>query len=163
MWRQFFFSKIVDKNGNFELCLKRLKTGIQRGLLKEEVNGDVLKIGGDTGGQKAADVSFSSNNEADECLLFVLQEVKQEEQVEEMEISANQNGQTEAAPPAENKPSVASLPLPPYDPNNPIGERSADLSTNLHLDHQKSSNVKPSAAQSLRLTAGLICLQVLNM
>ncbi|XP_042274294.1 matrin 3-like 1.2 isoform X1 [Thunnus maccoyii] len=48
-------------------------------------------------------------------------EVKQEEQVEEMEISANQNGQTEAAPPAENKPSVASLPLPPYDPNNPIG------------------------------------------
>ncbi|XP_062281705.1 matrin 3-like 1.2 [Scomber scombrus] len=48
-------------------------------------------------------------------------EVKQEEQSEEMEISANQNGQTEAAPPAENKPSAASLPLPPYEPNNPIG------------------------------------------
>ncbi|XP_070769110.1 matrin 3-like 1.2 [Enoplosus armatus] len=46
-------------------------------------------------------------------------EVKQEE--EEMETSTNQNGQTEAPLPAENKPSVASLPLPPHDPDNPIG------------------------------------------
>ncbi len=51
-----------------------------------------------------------------------LQEVKQEEQAEEMEMSTNQNRQTEAPPPAENKPSVASLPLPPHDPNNPIGK-----------------------------------------
>ncbi|XP_044061918.1 matrin 3-like 1.2 isoform X2 [Siniperca chuatsi] len=43
------------------------------------------------------------------------------EQAEEMETSTNQNGPAEAAPPAENKPSVASLPLPPHDPNNPIG------------------------------------------
>ncbi|XP_039976056.1 matrin 3-like 1.2 isoform X2 [Xiphias gladius] len=50
-----------------------------------------------------------------------LQEVKQEEQVEEMETSTNQNGQTEAPPPAENKPGVASLPLPPYDPDAPLG------------------------------------------
>ncbi|XP_076595793.1 matrin 3-like 1.2 isoform X1 [Chaetodon auriga] len=46
------------------------------------------------------------------------QEAKQEVQVEDMETS---NGQTETPPPAENKPSVASLPLPPHDPNNPIG------------------------------------------
>lgn len=47
---------------------------------------------------------------------------KQEELVEQMETSTNQSGETEAAPPAENKPSVASMPLPPYDPNTPIGE-----------------------------------------
>lgn len=46
----------------------------------------------------------------------------QEKQVEQMETSTNQSGETEAAPPAENKPSVASMPLPPYDPNTPIGE-----------------------------------------
>ncbi|XP_014880466.1 matrin-3-like [Poecilia latipinna] len=34
-----------------------------------------------------------------------------------METSTNQNGQTEAPPPAE--PSVAAL--PPYDPDNPVG------------------------------------------
>ncbi|XP_034399546.1 matrin 3-like 1.2 isoform X2 [Cyclopterus lumpus] len=39
----------------------------------------------------------------------------------EMDTSANQNGRTEAPPPAENKPSVASLPLPPHDPDTPIG------------------------------------------
>ncbi|XP_026185435.1 matrin 3-like 1.2 [Mastacembelus armatus] len=50
--------------------------------------------------------------------------VKQEEpveQVEEMEMSTSENGQTDTPPPAENKPSVAALPLPPYDPNTPIG------------------------------------------
>lgn len=47
---------------------------------------------------------------------------KQEELVEQMETSTNQSGETEAPPPAENKPSVASMPLPPYDPNTPIGE-----------------------------------------
>ncbi|XP_026040195.1 matrin 3-like 1.2 [Astatotilapia calliptera] len=46
---------------------------------------------------------------------------KQEELVEQMETSTNQSGETEAPPPAENKPSVASMPLPPYDPNTPIG------------------------------------------
>ncbi|XP_034545444.1 matrin 3-like 1.2 isoform X2 [Notolabrus celidotus] len=40
---------------------------------------------------------------------------------EETETSANQNGQTEAAPPPQTKPSVASLPLPPHDPETPIG------------------------------------------
>nr|XP_046261503.1 matrin 3-like 1.2 [Scatophagus argus]XP_046261504.1 matrin 3-like 1.2 [Scatophagus argus] len=49
------------------------------------------------------------------------EEVKQEEQVEEMGTSTSQNGQMETPPSAENKPSVASLPLPPHDPNNPIG------------------------------------------
>ncbi|KAM7418248.1 hypothetical protein PAMA_017755 [Pampus argenteus] len=48
-------------------------------------------------------------------------EVKQEEQVEEMEVPANQNRQAEAAPPTESKPRVATLPLPPFDSNNPIG------------------------------------------
>lgn len=43
-------------------------------------------------------------------LLFVLQEA--------METSTNQNGQTEAPPPAD--PSVAAL--PPYDPDTPIGK-----------------------------------------
>ncbi|XP_039898928.1 matrin 3-like 1.2 isoform X2 [Simochromis diagramma] len=46
---------------------------------------------------------------------------KQEELVEQMETLTNQSGETEAPPPAENKPSVASMPLPPYDPNTPIG------------------------------------------
>ncbi|XP_035766562.1 matrin-3-like [Neolamprologus brichardi] len=46
---------------------------------------------------------------------------KQEELVEQVETSTNQSGETEAPPPAENKPSVASMPLPPYDPNTPIG------------------------------------------
>uniref|UniRef100_A0A3P9B4C1 Matrin-3 n=2 Tax=Maylandia zebra TaxID=106582 RepID=A0A3P9B4C1_9CICH len=46
---------------------------------------------------------------------------KQEELVEQMETSTNQSGETVAPPPAENKPSVASMPLPPYDPNTPIG------------------------------------------
>ncbi|XP_074529628.1 matrin 3-like 1.2 [Halichoeres trimaculatus] len=40
---------------------------------------------------------------------------------EEMEISTNQNGQTEASLPPPTKPSVASLPLPPHDPDTPIG------------------------------------------
>ncbi|XP_030595080.1 matrin-3-like isoform X2 [Archocentrus centrarchus] len=48
---------------------------------------------------------------------------KQEEQVEQMDTSTNQSGEAEAPPPppAENKPSAASLPLPPYDPNMAIG------------------------------------------
>ncbi|XP_056238533.1 matrin 3-like 1.2 isoform X2 [Seriola aureovittata] len=48
-----------------------------------------------------------------------LQEVKQEE--EQVETLINQNGQAEAPPPAENKPTMASLPLRPYDPDTPIG------------------------------------------
>ncbi|XP_070692704.1 matrin 3-like 1.2 [Pempheris klunzingeri] len=48
-------------------------------------------------------------------------EVKQEQREEEIQTSTNQNGQTEAPPPPDNKPSVASLPLPPHDPNCPIG------------------------------------------
>ncbi|KAM4621087.1 uncharacterized protein ACJ7VT_005514 [Polymixia lowei] len=52
--------------------------------------------------------------------------VKREE--EETEVSSGQkqsssgeNGPTERTPPAETKPAAASLPLLPYDPNNPIG------------------------------------------
>lgn len=48
-------------------------------------------------------------------------EVKQDEQAEDMETSTNQNGQAEAPPPAQSKPGVASLPLPPHDPDSPIG------------------------------------------
>ncbi len=48
-------------------------------------------------------------------------EVKQD--VEDMETVTNQNGQTETLPAVDNKPSVASLPLPPHNPNNPIGEK----------------------------------------
>uniref|UniRef100_A0A3Q3FYF0 Matrin-3-like n=1 Tax=Labrus bergylta TaxID=56723 RepID=A0A3Q3FYF0_9LABR len=49
----------------------------------------------------------------------VLIKVKQEENMETS--STNQNGQAEAAPPPQTKPSVASLPLPPHDPDAPIG------------------------------------------
>ncbi|KAG7464218.1 matrin-3-like isoform X1 [Solea senegalensis] len=49
-----------------------------------------------------------------------LLEVKQEEE-EPVEMSTNQDGQTEAPPSAENKPSAASLPLPPYDADTPVG------------------------------------------
>uniref|UniRef100_A0A087XEM9 Matrin-type domain-containing protein n=1 Tax=Poecilia formosa TaxID=48698 RepID=A0A087XEM9_POEFO len=45
------------------------------------------------------------------------QKHNQSQRGEDMEMSTNQNGQTEAPPPAE--PSVAAL--PPYDPNNPVG------------------------------------------
>ncbi|XP_041799524.1 matrin 3-like 1.2 isoform X2 [Chelmon rostratus] len=65
--------------------------------------------------EKSPDVSDPNQKS---CQDEVKQEVKQEEQVEDMETS---NGQTETPPPAESKPSVASLPLPPHDPNNPIG------------------------------------------
>lgn len=53
-----------------------------------------------------------------------LKGVKEEkQQQQEVEISANWNEPSEAPPPqAEPKASVASLPLPPYDPSNPIGE-----------------------------------------
>ncbi|XP_068596728.1 matrin-3-like [Brachionichthys hirsutus] len=40
---------------------------------------------------------------------------------EEEEPSTNQNVQTESPPTADNKSSVASLPLPPHDPTDPIG------------------------------------------
>lgn len=52
----------------------------------------------------------------------VKEEEKQQQQ-QEVEISANRNEPSEALPPqAEPKASVASLPLPSYDPSNPIGE-----------------------------------------
>lgn len=55
------------------------------------------------------------------------QEVKQEEQLNFMEILSTHNGQMEAPPLADNKPSVASLPLPPFDPDSPIGEKTSDI------------------------------------
>lgn len=52
-----------------------------------------------------------------------LQEKREEQQQdEEMETSTNQNGQTETPPPVDTKPSSAALPLPPYDPETPVGE-----------------------------------------
>ncbi|XP_062250072.1 matrin 3-like 1.2 isoform X1 [Platichthys flesus] len=46
-------------------------------------------------------------------------DVQQDEQVDQTET--RQDRHTEPPPPAENKPSVASLPLPPHDPDTPIG------------------------------------------
>ncbi|KAL3060925.1 hypothetical protein OYC64_009189 [Pagothenia borchgrevinki] len=40
---------------------------------------------------------------------------------EVIETSTNENGDTEAPPPAEIRPITASLPLPPHDPDTPIG------------------------------------------
>lgn len=58
-----------------------------------------------------------------ELMCSGLKGVKEEEKQQEVEISANRNEPSEAPPPqAEPKASVASLPLPPYDPSNPIGE-----------------------------------------
>lgn len=53
-----------------------------------------------------------------------LKGVKEEKpQQQEVQISANRNEPSEAPPPqAEPKASMASLPLPSYDPSNPIGE-----------------------------------------
>uniref|UniRef100_UPI0037E809CE matrin 3-like 1.2 isoform X2 n=1 Tax=Semicossyphus pulcher TaxID=241346 RepID=UPI0037E809CE len=45
----------------------------------------------------------------------------QDQEVKQEEIPTNQNGQTEVPPPAQSKPSLASLPLPPHDPDTPIG------------------------------------------
>ncbi|XP_015226992.1 PREDICTED: matrin-3-like [Cyprinodon variegatus] len=50
--------------------------------------------------------------------------LSKEEKDEEMDTSTNQNGQTEALPPADEAPSVAGssvATLPPYDPDTPIG------------------------------------------
>ncbi|RVE67602.1 hypothetical protein OJAV_G00104560 [Oryzias javanicus] len=49
------------------------------------------------------------------------EEKREQQQDEEMETSTNHNGQTEAPPPVDGKPSLAALPLPPYDPDSPIG------------------------------------------
>ncbi|KAM8733242.1 matrin 3-like 1.2 isoform 2-T3 [Acanthopagrus schlegelii] len=59
--------------------------------------------------------------DCDQNLKRCQEEVKQEEQLNFMEISSTHNGQMEAPPLADNKPSVASLPLPPFDPDSPIG------------------------------------------
>ncbi|XP_068180960.1 matrin 3-like 1.2 [Antennarius striatus] len=45
----------------------------------------------------------------------------QEEAKQEEEMETNQIAQMESPPPAENKSGVASLPLPPHDPDKPIG------------------------------------------
>ncbi|KAM6952748.1 matrin 3-like 1.2 isoform 2-T2 [Lycodopsis pacificus] len=49
------------------------------------------------------------------------QEEAELKEAEQMETSSNHNGETDAPPPADNKPSVASLPLPPHEPNTPVG------------------------------------------
>lgn len=45
---------------------------------------------------------------------------------EEAEVSTNQNGPAEAPPSADSRPSTVSLPLPPYDPDTPVGEKGLD-------------------------------------
>ncbi|XP_015807889.3 matrin 3-like 1.2 isoform X1 [Nothobranchius furzeri] len=45
----------------------------------------------------------------------------QENQQEDMDTSTDQNGQNEATTTPDIKPRLASLPLPPYDPDTPIG------------------------------------------
>ncbi|TNN81877.1 hypothetical protein EYF80_007785 [Liparis tanakae] len=72
-------------------------------------------------GQPSEDVKQEEQEEQEEQVEQKEQK-EQAEQEEQMETSSNQNGQTEAPPPAENKSNVASLPLPPHDPTTPIGE-----------------------------------------
>nr|XP_057920392.1 matrin 3-like 1.2 isoform X2 [Doryrhamphus excisus] len=76
-------------------------------LVEEEVSGPNQKTDMDT-------------TENIPCLLNLKPEPTQEEEQIAMETSANQDKQM-SAPLAETKPSAASLPLPPFDPNRPIG------------------------------------------
>ncbi|XP_071362759.1 matrin 3-like 1.2 [Trachinotus anak] len=116
-------SKLEKKPEEKEGEEEKLKEQDEKEEEEEKVETQSSEVSG--GEEKREENSAEKNPEvSDEKLKsgkVELQEVKQEEQMEEMEISTNQNGQTEAPPPAENKPSVASLPLPPYDPDTPMG------------------------------------------
>uniref|UniRef100_A0A3P9KJ51 Matrin-3 n=1 Tax=Oryzias latipes TaxID=8090 RepID=A0A3P9KJ51_ORYLA len=96
---------------------------------KEEKNGVVEK---EVGQKEAADEEAQSSDVGDskteencenplEDLKKIDEEQEEQQQDEEMETSTNQNGQTEAPPPVDTKPSSAALPLPPFDPETPVG------------------------------------------
>ncbi|XP_021168385.2 matrin 3-like 1.2 [Fundulus heteroclitus] len=78
----------------------------EQGAEQEEHSGDISE-----------DVKVEKNSA--EELPEAPEEMKPSGQEEEMDTSTNQNGQTEAPPPADVKPSVAVL--PPYDPDTPVG------------------------------------------
>ncbi|XP_028271214.1 matrin-3-like isoform X2 [Parambassis ranga] len=98
---------------------------------KQEREEDVQTGGKDetkeTAAEEVPEVSEQNSDEDTSRLIgdvpqSDLQEDKlQEEPVGEMETSSNQNGEAAATPPAENKLSTASLPLPPFNPETPIG------------------------------------------
>lgn len=79
----------------------------------EEVPEVSEQNGGEDTSQLSSDVPQSEPQE----------DKRQEEPAEELETSTNQIEETAATLPAENKLSAASLPLPPFDPETPIGER----------------------------------------
>ncbi|KAM4586973.1 LOW QUALITY PROTEIN: uncharacterized protein V3H82_005713 [Fundulus diaphanus] len=68
-------------------------------------------------GDTSEDVKVEKNSA--EELPEAPEEMKLSGEEEEMDTSTNQNGQTEAPPPADVKPSVPVL--PPYDPDTPVG------------------------------------------
>uniref|UniRef100_A0A665U1A2 Matrin 3-like 1.1 n=1 Tax=Echeneis naucrates TaxID=173247 RepID=A0A665U1A2_ECHNA len=84
-----------------------------------EGEGEEPRVSNITGGEE--EIPEKKNPDDSDQTLRSCKEEEVKQQVEEMETSTVQNGQTEAPPAAENKPSVASLPLPPYDPDAPIG------------------------------------------
>uniref|UniRef100_A0A3B4URT1 Uncharacterized LOC111233519 n=1 Tax=Seriola dumerili TaxID=41447 RepID=A0A3B4URT1_SERDU len=100
------------------------KEGEEEKLKEQEEEEVEMKSSELSGGEEKREENAAEKNPevCDEKLKsseIELQEVKQEE--EQVETSISQNGQTEAPPPAENKPTMASLPLRPYDPDTPIG------------------------------------------
>ncbi|KAK2848716.1 hypothetical protein Q5P01_008550 [Channa striata] len=71
--------------------------------------------------EKREKASAEKTSEVSEQNLHSQDEVKQEVQEEEMETLTNQEEKPETLTAAEGKPSAAALPLPPYDPDAPIG------------------------------------------
>ncbi|KAF6737699.1 Matrin-3 [Oryzias melastigma] len=93
---------------------------------KEDNNGGVENEEQEAADEEAqsSDVGDSKPEENSENPLEDSEKIDEEEkrqQDEDMETATNQNGQTEAPPPVDGKPSLAALPLPPYDPDTPIG------------------------------------------
>ncbi|TMS01500.1 Matrin-3 [Larimichthys crocea] len=92
---------------------------------EEQQGGDVSCVDEKTEEEEKSSEKLPEDQNKTSCAdVEVKQEVEVKQDEEEMETtSTNQNGQTEQPPPppAEIKPSAATLPLPPYDPDNPIG------------------------------------------
>lgn len=66
--------------------------------------------------------------------------------------SASPNRLTDDAPHPEIEPRLASLPLPPFDPDRPIGEWTVDLPSEVFARHFEDSNVVRSTC---KLCAGV--------
>uniref|UniRef100_A0A1A8PHF4 Matrin 3-like 1.1 n=1 Tax=Nothobranchius rachovii TaxID=451742 RepID=A0A1A8PHF4_9TELE len=77
--------------------------------IKEAANSDNKE---ENSSEKPLEDSEEKKNSKDE---------NQENQQEDMDTSTDQNGQNEATTAPDIKPRLASLPLPPYDPDTPIG------------------------------------------